>query len=102
MPNNTNYASFREAEDALIQSGLSEIIDTGMGEEVAWWMYQNDAGPEYAAAHFFVCYECYRETVDGRPSRLWGHPFCEDCYTKEKKSLNNRLLRFREILNTKK
>lgn len=46
------YNTIQDAETALVNSGVFEWFDYDQLEDVAEWMYRNDATPEQAAEHF--------------------------------------------------
>ena len=48
------YNSILEANTTLINSGVVEMFDFEMIDEVSEYMYKNDATPEQAAKYFNV------------------------------------------------
>ena len=48
------YTTVADAKTALENSGVFEWFDYDMLDEVAEWMYRNDASAEAAATHFGV------------------------------------------------
>jgi len=46
------YNSIQDARTELVNSGVIEMFDYEMLDEVIEWMYRNDATPLEAASHF--------------------------------------------------
>lgn len=50
-----NYQTINDAKTALTNSGVYEWFDLDRLDEVAEYMYRNNATPEEAAKHFNAC-----------------------------------------------